>query len=258
MKDGTQLIDGSFFFVLVAVLLVAFAGWRYFFAKRPRLSKNIWKEENKATHPSQYQNLHDRHAGVGPVKIKQAVTEKSIETSISKADRLSAKKSSPMKAAVMSALDNVSSGRHNPAIIILHVQTDAQSVFSGEDIMRAANDLGLIYSRMGVFHYYSMDDAEQPWFTIANMLEPGVFNLSAMDQFSTVGISLFMQTENTLASSITRFESMVVTANAIARKLNGKVMDASHHKLNEEHLMQIRNRIRAAFHSQDVFVTEPV
>ena len=77
-------------------------------------------------------------------------------------------------------------------------------------------------------------------FSLVNMVEPGWFDPSSMDGFSTPGISLFLQLPGPLAGDVA-FDVLVSEARELARELNAMVLDASRSTLTmqmEQHLRE--------------------
>ena len=94
--------------------------------------------------------------------------------------------------------------------------------FLGQGLVEVLLDSGMIFGEMDIFH--QLDDRGEQLFSLASAVEPGTFNLSSLDQFSTPGVSLFMRVHE-LEAPLQVLDSMLSVANMIAQELNGEVRD---------------------------------
>ncbi len=94
--------------------------------------------------------------------------------------------------------------------------------FLGQGLVEVLLDSGMTFGEMDIFH--QLDDRGAQLFSLASAVEPGTFDLSSLDQFSTPGISLFMRVHE-LAAPLQVLDSMLSVANRIAQELNGEVRD---------------------------------
>ena len=127
-------------------------------------------------------------------------------------------------------------------IITLHIVSLNGAIFAGQDIERSLSDLGFQFGDMGIFHY-SASDTRLPLVSLANMFEPGSFDIEAMADFSTDGLSMFVCLP-TPAGAKSAFETMLDKAYDLAEKLGGEVYGPDHNPLNEHTLDSIYQRLR--------------
>lgn len=129
-------------------------------------------------------------------------------------------------------------------VLIINVMAAKGSMFNGGDLLDIILKCGMRYGSMDIFHRYSDAKGEGALlFSMANMVKPGTFDLDAMDEFETPGISLFM-TLPINADSMQSFELMVDTAEAIADGLNGEMKDEQRSAMTRQTLEHCRQRIR--------------
>lgn len=129
-------------------------------------------------------------------------------------------------------------------VLIINVMAAKGSMFDGSDLLDIILKCGMRYGSMDIFHRYSDAKGEGALlFSMANMVKPGTFDLDAMDEFETPGISLFM-TLPINADSMQSFELMVDTAQAIADGLNGEMKDEQRSAMTRQTLEHCRQRIR--------------
>ena len=94
--------------------------------------------------------------------------------------------------------------------------------FLGQALVDTLLDSGMTFGEMDIYH--QLDDSATQLFSLASAVEPGTFNLSSIDQFSTPGVSLFMRVHE-LAAPLQVLDAMLSVANSIAQELNGEVRD---------------------------------
>lgn len=132
-------------------------------------------------------------------------------------------------------------------VIILHVMAEPGETYRGPELLSAFDDLGLVFDDMRIFHHYGVGDmkTDRPLFHLANMLEPGSFDPDNMDDFTTRGLSLFMQLPPPLDPEAV-FELMLSSARQLTGKLGGRVMNQDRQPLDDVHTELLRARVRAS------------
>lgn len=114
----------------------------------------------------------------------------------------------------------------------------------GAPILKAVTGAGLTYGKMGIFHYYSpARPGRQPLFSLANMVEPGSFNLATMDELSTPGLTLFANVVNP-EDGVSTFNAMLETARKLADGLHCTVCDERRSTLSRQGVEHIHGRIQ--------------
>ena len=128
-------------------------------------------------------------------------------------------------------------------VFIINIMAHKGQDFNGSELLDIVLKCGLRYGSMDIFHRYRELKGEGPLlFSMANMVKPGTFDLDAMDDFTTPGISLFM-TLPIDADSMQSFDLMVETAQAIAQTLNGELKDEQRSAMTRQTLEHCRQRI---------------
>lgn len=129
-------------------------------------------------------------------------------------------------------------------VLIINVMAHKGEMFNGADLLDIVLKCGMRYGSMDIFHRYSdMKGEGALLFSMANMVKPGTFDLDAMDEFETPGVSLFM-TLPINADSMQSFDLMADTARAIADALNGELKDEQRSVMTRQTLEHCRQRIR--------------
>lgn len=129
-------------------------------------------------------------------------------------------------------------------VLIINVMAHKGEMFKGSELLDIILKCGMRYGSMDIFHRYTDAKGEGVLlFSMANMVKPGTFDLDAMDEFETPGVSLFM-TLPIDADSMQSFELMVDTAHAIADGLHGEMKDEQRSAMTRQTLEHCRQRIR--------------
>ena len=129
-------------------------------------------------------------------------------------------------------------------VLIINIMSPKGDVFNGSDLLDIVLKCGLRYGSMDIFHRYSDTKGEGALlFSMANMVRPGTFDLDAMEEFTTPGVSLFM-TLPIDADSMQSFDLMVETAQAISQTLQGELKDEQRSAMTKQTLEHSRQRIR--------------
>lgn len=129
-------------------------------------------------------------------------------------------------------------------IIVLRVISSGQQKFAGADIFAVLEDLGLNYGEMRIFHHYGVGEmkVKKPVFSVANVVEPGVFDPKDREYFTTPGLAFFMQLPGPLGGRVA-FELMLNTAQRVADVLEGSLIDEREQLLTTETTAELRDRI---------------
>ena len=129
-------------------------------------------------------------------------------------------------------------------IITLQVTALPSRIFKGSDIRAAITEVGLVYGEMNIFHHYGVGDmqSDRPLFSLADMFEPGQFDLDRIAQHSTRGLTLFFCLPARVDGQVV-FELMLNTAQRLARRLGGEIRGPDQQLINEKQIGEIRNKI---------------
>lgn len=132
----------------------------------------------------------------------------------------------------------------NELIIVIYVAAQQEPGFLGTDIFTVLEDLGLRYGDMHIFHHYGVGElkVKKPVFSIANMLEPGIFDTQQLADFTSPGLALFMRLPGPFGGRIA-LELMLNSAKKIAEVLEGVIQDENHTPLEPKKINLLRERI---------------
>lgn len=130
-------------------------------------------------------------------------------------------------------------------IISLYVAARAGHTLRGEDIVVAAEKTGLVFGHMNVFHRLVEHHPEQgPVFSMANILQPGSFDMTTIRELETPAIAYFLTLPAPLPA-LEAWEMMLPNVQRMAELLDGVVLDEGRNALGRQRIMHIREELRA-------------
>jgi cell division protein ZipA len=129
-------------------------------------------------------------------------------------------------------------------VLILHVVAQDEGGFAGNDILQVLLALELRFGEMNFFHRHEQAAGRGAIeFSVANMLQPGVFDIDAMADFSTSGLTFFLTLPGP-KDMMAAFDLMVETAQSVAVNLAGDLLDDTRSATTRQTLEHMRQRIR--------------
>ena len=132
----------------------------------------------------------------------------------------------------------------DPEVFMLNVQARHPSGFLGEDIMHILLACDLRFGDMSFFHRHEFEAGRGAiQFSVANMMQPGVFDIDNMADMTTPGLVFFLTLPGP-EDMMQAFDYMLETAQAVARNLGGDVLDESRSVLTPQVLEHSRQKIR--------------
>jgi cell division protein ZipA len=131
-----------------------------------------------------------------------------------------------------------------PEVFMINVVARDPRGFSGDDILQILLACDLRFGDMSFFHrteYAGGRGAIQ--FSVANMMQPGVFDIDNMSDLSTPGLVFFLTLPGP-DDMMQAFDYMLETARTVARNLGADVLDESRSVLTGQAIEHSRQQIR--------------
>jgi len=129
--------------------------------------------------------------------------------------------------------------------LALFVMSHNNQLFSGSDLLSAMTDAGLRYGDMDIFHMHQQPDGSGPvLFSVANMMEPGTFDMQKMGDFHSPGVAMFMRLPGPVDGE-RAFDKMLATGRLMAQQLDGELKDETRSTLTQQTIGHLRERITA-------------
>ena len=128
-------------------------------------------------------------------------------------------------------------------IVVINVMARDGYTFSGDDLLQVLINAGLKFGEMNIFHKRLGNDSKSLLvFSVANILNPGTFDLNNLDSFSTLGISLFLALP-TAINNMDAFEQMLAVAQQVGSTLDGELKDDHRNVMTAQTIQHYRQRI---------------
>ncbi len=129
-------------------------------------------------------------------------------------------------------------------VIVINVFAKNGAQFNGSELLQVILPCGMRYGHLDIFHRTEGNTgAGKVQFSMANAVMPGNFDLDAMNDFDTPGVSFFMRLPGP-TNNMQAFDYMLETAHCVAKNLNGKLKDEQQSDLNTQTIEHSRQIIR--------------
>ncbi|MFM5521094.1 cell division protein ZipA [Aeromonas jandaei] len=121
----------------------------------------------------------------------------------------------------------------------------------GATLLSSLMALGFKFGEMDIFHRHEDPNGKgEVLFSMINMVKPGTFNPYRMEQFTTPGVSLFMQLP-LRSNAAFAFEDMLQAADQLASDLDAMLTDMERSPLSDETIARYRHELAAYEASRD-------
>lgn len=128
-------------------------------------------------------------------------------------------------------------------VLVISVISRDEGGFRGPALLQNILESGLRFGEMDIFHRHeSMAGNGEVWFSMANAVKPGVFDLDDIDHFSTRAVSFFLGLPGPRHPK-QAFDVMVAAARKLAHELDGELKDDQRSVLTAQTIEHYRQRI---------------
>ena len=129
-------------------------------------------------------------------------------------------------------------------VIVMHMVTPAANAMPGRDLLQALLEQGLRYGDMHIFHrHQSRNGRDELQFSMANALEPGTFDIDAMETQTFRAVTFFLKMPGP-ANPGDALERMIKTVRHLGERFGGEVRDDQHSALTQQTVEHMRERVR--------------
>ena len=131
-----------------------------------------------------------------------------------------------------------------PEVLIISVVMPESQQMSGAALLPTLLTLGMKYGDMNIFHRHEDNAGNgKVTFSLANIMNPGTFDLDNMESFTTQGISLFMTLPSCGEASVV-FEQMLNAAKQLALEFGGQLLDDKRSVMTKQTEQHYTSKIR--------------
>lgn len=128
-------------------------------------------------------------------------------------------------------------------IAVYVLGSSEEPLIRGEKILSASYAMNLQHGDMKIFHRYADDDSAKILFSMANIQEPGWFDIENINQLETKGLSFFMQV-NLVDEPSKVLDDMLICAHGIATMLGASLCNPHRQLLDEAYTNMLREKVR--------------
>ncbi|MEX1220862.1 MAG: cell division protein ZipA [Idiomarina sp.] len=207
----------------------------------PNMSETKSPEPSSAEFDSFHVDADERLTPVAPAAERPAREAKPEPKPESTTEPKAASKPTQMDLHIDEVTETEGITAEPEEVIALHVKGDIQ----GAILLQQMTELGFKYGEFDIFHRHETTAGTGPvLFSLANMFNPGTFDIDEMEVFKTQGIALFLALP-VKGSAQQAFNMMHNAAQKIAKAVeNGQVLDEHRNPLTRQTVQHIQQRIR--------------
>ena len=121
--------------------------------------------------------------------------------------------------------------------LVLNVLGD----LSGQPLLESLMDQGFEYGEKSIFHH--LDDAGYPKISLANAVEPGIFDIASMNALTTPGVTIFMCAHE-CEDAPAVFEELLLAAAHLAEDLGAQLCDDRRSAVTEQTVAHLRQTVQ--------------
>jgi len=132
----------------------------------------------------------------------------------------------------------------NPEVLIISVVMPENQQISGAALLPTLLTLGMKFGDMNIFHRHEDNAGNgKVTFSLANIMNPGTFDLDNMESFTTQGVSLFMTLPNA-GDAFVVFDQMLNAAKQLALEFNCQLLDDKRNVMTKQTEQHYSGKIR--------------
>lgn len=141
----------------------------------------------------------------------------------------------------------------DPLVVVLYVLAKRGNHFAGEDVLAGVEKAGMAFGEMRIFHRFAREDGKdnEAICSLANIHEPGCFDLNAMTTFSTPGLAIFMRLPGPIDGR-EAFDRTLEVGRTLAEYLQGELCDDSRSILTLQTISHLKEKVESFIFTQQM------
>ncbi|MBT5387318.1 MAG: cell division protein ZipA [Porticoccaceae bacterium] len=129
-------------------------------------------------------------------------------------------------------------------VLVMHLMANKGETINGQKLLDQVLIAGLRFGGRKIFDRHINDDGSgEVLFSLANVVNPGTFDLNTIAEMETPGVTLFMPLDD-LSDPVSAFDTMVDAVDSLAAGLQLNVMDESRSSMTKQTIDHYRQRAR--------------
>ncbi len=127
-------------------------------------------------------------------------------------------------------------------IVAIRLVPEHDEAFPAEKLILAMRGRGLVHGELGIFHRADSDGVDAGTFCIANLVEPGSFDLTQIHDSSYPGVSIFMILP-IVSGGVEAFDDMLAVSRDLASDLDGILLDEAGLRMSIQRERYLREEV---------------
>lgn len=128
----------------------------------------------------------------------------------------------------------------NQNIVAIYLLARDPAGLYGSRLKQVFSTLNIHYSEQKVFHYY---ENKKKLFSIANLVEPGTFDLTTLNAFRTPGLAVYMLLDE-VSKPEQAFAHMLRIIWELSEQLQARICDAERHPMNQQTVAEMLEAVK--------------
>ncbi len=130
-------------------------------------------------------------------------------------------------------------------LVMLYLAAKSGHLITGAELVLAAEKVGLVYGHHNIYHRLA-DSAQtnEPVFSMANVIQPGYFDLRQIDTLQTPGVSFFLTLPGPV-TAVQAWDMMLPIAERMAHLLDAVLLDSDRNALGRQRILHIKEDLRS-------------
>jgi len=131
-------------------------------------------------------------------------------------------------------------------VLVMHLMANKGERIQGQALLDAVLSCGFLFGGNKFFdRHINNDGTGEVLFSLANLLNPGTFDLKTMAEMETPGVTLFMVLDQ-LSDPVAAFDTMIEAVDKLVAELHLNVMDESRSSMTKQTIDHYRQRATSA------------
>lgn len=237
--------------IIVGIIVIAailFDGWRRIRGSRGklRLDRNLSPyfdstDDSKTKLHHSNSSISEEKEEIDDIPFLSA-TDKEQNTPSKQEQQISLNLADNQQHSQIEEKENLSKPQPIEEVLIINVVSRDSEGFKGPALLQNILESGLRFGEMDIFHRHeSMTGNGERYFSMANAVKPGTFDLDDIDHFSTRAVSFFLGLPSKHPKRA--FDVMLAAARKLSNELNGELHDDQHSVMTAQTIEHYRQRI---------------
>jgi cell division protein ZipA len=214
--------------ILICVFLYTRGSFQSLFARRPKLPSR--KRSDARQEP-----LLDSDGGAIDAALESAEPEPQAFGRLHQVGQVEQLDDEPVNPPATRPLDDYK-------VFAIRLVPEHEEGFAAERLILALRAEGLAHGELGIFHQVDANGRDAGTFCVANLVEPGSFDLMHVHEAVYPGVSLFMMLPMR-SDGVAAFDDMLAVARSLAGKLDGILLDEAGSRLSVQRERYLREEV---------------